>query len=1448
MTPNLESSIKIMNNPFATKNNIYFQSYYLEKNVDIAINSIKPVNESMSINGETEQFDPMLLHEMKGSSNEDFYINEVEMYLAEGNESYSRSFFGPLVDSLILNEAMVKPSKGDSYHFSQLFKKMLFDTRIRTQKEVLLKYEEIKKRVPFIKYTFTNPTLYKDRNIFYDWSYYTESFYKHLPRKQYFSDRALDVLYAFMNSYIKYNAFTVHGNYNIQTLIIPVNDWSNGNLDSLEYKTHTNPLSMITRFIKTNPERIKSLFNNLNVIFTNGSVYFKFDSDQYTPSEYNKLLSRIRFLINKSSEKDIDIEEIDTDSKSAIILQLADKLEREGNIKLDNLSGGKSDLSDIDNIVVPDDIDVKKSEVMDKLEMIADKYDNAEDAKEELDNNDEEWLSNILMDIQADSGGVKMNAARTKRMEEARANIEKAKIGNRTIKELLQEFKNNEDLPETKIPIDSIDDQWQHLKFTNFNKIYDIRADIVATFLHFQNVTHPMNVVSLNVENTSTSEDYKETWTCVYEDAETGKRSTMTLDIPTLIGNRFMKLAGNEKSLIGQLMLLPIVKTDEDTVQIVSNYNKIFIRRKSPNGASKSSPIVNKLVKALDKYEGKDMKVVAGDNRKICHRYALPIEFSDLAGLYNKISFKDHSYISFNMDDLSKIPIDRDLLPEEDKKRSEDELSKKYTAIYVKNGKREPIVDGLVDMHILHKLMEHDSEEKFNSIYSSVSVSKRLMYADASIMSTTIPVAVILSYTIGLQKMLDTLKVDYKFSETRPSKNLTYIKFLDGYLAYDNTSAEQNMILNGLMECDFSRYSIKEINNKDMWLDILDNFGGRIKADGLDNFYDLMFDPITVEICHRVHLPDNYIDALIYASGLLTDTSYNKHSDITQNRLRTNEVIVGHLYLVLSKAFGNYRNMIKRSKAKVNFTAKKNAVIDSILNHDQTSSDLSTLTPLLEAEAAGKVTFKGLSGMNSDRAFSMDKRTYDKSMLGILGLSTGFAGTVGINRQTTIDANVLNKRGFMNARKPGDLDNTKTFTVMEAMSPLAVNHDDPIRTCMAFTQTVQHQMIVKKSMPNLITTGCDEALPYLTSNKFAYKFGGKKGIVVEVTDDYMIVQDTDTKEYDYIDLREIIQKNSDGGFYVTTKLDSIVKKGDKLHENQIIAYNKSSYSKSIGNKDIKDSLSYNIGTLAKVAVMDTDLGYEDSCVVDNTVSEALATEFVVQKEISINKNTNIYNLVEIGSHIEEGDPLVVFQDVFDEKETNELLASLAKDNDMLSDLGRKQIHSKVTGTVQDIKIYRTCEIDQLSPTLQKVCKEYDDKINKYKKIMDKYKIDKKYTLESTGKLPAEGKLKDTDGVMIEFYIKVYDKFGIGDKLVFGQALKGVNSTIIPIGDEAYTDFRPNEHINAFLTIDGVMARMVTSAQAMGLTNKILIELTRQCQEKLGIKWRPLQEILQDDNN
>lgn len=1453
MTPDIQSTIKLMNHKKTRLNKNLFKSYFLEKNIDLIIknnsspNKVKVQNEEYELGFDLNN--TLYLNEETNVFDFDEYclrMDDHRIYLAEDVEKYITEEFNVLTEDKYV-------TKFGSYDLSKTFRTILYNERIKSQKQIMEIYERIKHEVPYIKHTFVDPKLYKNKNLFYDWSFYTEIFYKN---NKFEGERGLDIFQSFLNRFLSDNRFE---SYTKKIVVVPVDDWSKKGIDSLDVG-EINPLSLFFRRLK-NP-RYHVYFKeweNIDFLFLGKEAYFRFNIKEYiTKPDYARLS---KFIIGMINQDYVDVAEITTDSKKVILNQLVDKLEK-GGIEIKNLTGAsgeytKEDLEKsglMDDPTVTDDTEVKKAILVNQLEKIAAKSDSVEDALEELDKNDDdkskEIMKDILMDIQSDEG-VKMNKARADRMTNTRKEFLKKEINGTSVKALMDKFETDNEIEEYEFPIDTIDDSWKHMKFPNFNKMYskkDMDADIVAMFNHFTTVTHPMNILALNYENTSTSEDYINTWTCNYEDAESGKRFTMKLDMPILIGDRFMRLRGNEKVLLGQLMLLPVIKTEEDTVQMVSNYNKIFIRRKSPSGLSKTTPTVNKLCKALSKYNGKDMKIRPGDNRKICSRYELPIDFIDMACIYSTIEFTDRSYISFNMDILSKIPFDRSTLPDSDKKLKEEELNKKYMGVYVNSsGKRIPIINMGVDKAILQYIAEHDTSGKFMTLYQSVSVARKLMYSCASILSMEIPVIVLLSYNIGLSKVLDKANIKYELSDKRPSREKNYIVFSDGYLVYESKDESDDMLVNGIMQVETSQYSITEINSKDMWLGVLDDYGGRIKADGLDNFYDLMMDPITVEICKSIKIPSTYVEAMLYGNNLLVDNKYNRHSDITGNRLRINEVIVAHLYKVLSTAFGSYRNMVKRNKGNAGFSAKQSAVIDSLLTHDQTSSDLSTLTPLLEAESAGKVTFKGLSGMNSDRAFSIDKRTFDKSMLGVVGLSTGFASSVGINRQLTVDAGVRSKRGFITPRDPKDLTNVNTLSIMEALSPMALNHDDPFRTAMAFTQTAQHQMTVRKSMPLLVTSGADEALPYLTSNKFSYKFEGNRGTIIDMTDEYIVVQDDATKECQYIDIRETVRKNSDGGFFITTKLtpNTWIKKGAKVKKHDIIAYDKGNYSPAVGNGNNKNpnQISYNLGTIGKVAIMNTDLGFEDSCVVDSYASEALSSDICYQKEINLDKNSNVYNLVKPGDIVQADDPLLVFQDSFDEKEANDLLRMVSMDQEELSDIGRKHIRSKVAGTIQDIKIYRTCEIEQLSPTLQKIVTDYEKRINKLKNVMGKYKVDEQYTLEPTKKLPAEGKLKNLDGVRIEVFIKTEDIFSCGDKLVFYQALKGVCSYIIPKGKEAYTDFRKNEYVNSFLTINGVMARMVPSALTVGLLMKCMIELSRQCQEELGIKWRPLQDIL-----
>ena len=152
----------------------------------------------------------------------------------------------------------------------------------------------------------------------------------------------------------------------------------------------------------------------------------------------------------------------------------------------------------------------------------------------------------------------------------------------------------------------------------------------------------------------------------------------------------------------------------------------------------------------------------------------------------------------------------------------------------------------------------------------------------------------------------------------------------------------------------------------------------------------------------------------------------------------------------------------------------------------------------------------------------------------------------------------LNKTlSILYSKKINDMSTLNTLSIYEALTPYTSTHDDPIRVAMGYVQTAQHQMRVKSSSPSLITYGMDEALPYFTSDMFSYKFKGVKGKVLKADEHLIIFEEVDkdgTKSKHFISLDPRVEKNSDGGFFVTIRFISTVKKGDILHYNDSILF------------------------------------------------------------------------------------------------------------------------------------------------------------------------------------------------------------------------------------------------------------------------------------------------------
>lgn len=1388
--------------------------------------------------------------------------------------------------------------------FDTPLRKILWNDRLRSNKEVLQLYTKVKTEIPSIKYTFIQPDRYGSRNLWYDLSFYTELFFKNNTFKL---DKAVDLYFDFLSRLL--DPARLHGNYTKKAIFIPVMDWNTAaNKKTWLYRDGINPISVLFRMMGKDMSKVKSLFKNTELVFFGQGNYFKINFSTLTMEEEKQLANRFKTYINKmTSNIPFNVEEIDgtpdsQESNKVIVTNIVDKIEKAQKVDMstqskyiatittakaftgtptpakpilspstprtinpkdnskelekqvkEDIKKEKEEAKEIVNKTtfpntIPEEakkqkeIDTagkerEKKEIIERINSIASQSTNTDDAIENLDNDDE--IKALIMQLAAEeNAGVKINRARTDRMAQLSKDFQEKEVHGMKIKDILDpEYQMKEadaPLPTTTVKVDSpFKDEWSDLTYINFNKTYDINEDIVRMLNALSTKQYPIAIRNLEIQNTSTSEDYIDTYIIEIEDFR-GKRSTLKLDIPKFKDNKYLILRGNKKTIQNQSFNMPILKTDVDTVQIISNYNKIFIRRFG-NSRGKTISYADKLAKALNKYDGTDITKEPGDNSKISDNYDLPIDYIDLGSIFNTITIK-------GKDEKAVVYFNQDVIREKYSNLIDLNMGIPYMVVTSNQGthiryfnardfKYEPFSAQLVNY--LNK-----SSAKFKELYESTSAAKKYVYSQASILNQKIPLVIICAFSEGLLPVLKKANIEYELKEKitrddRKNPMLDFIQFSDGYLVYPVTY-DSSLLLNGLKEVDTTEYSIMDVNNKSIYTEMLDDFGGRLIADGLENFYECMLDPITVEVLMHYKLPTDYITLLTYSNALLADNSYISHGDVSSRRIRKNELIAVKVYKTLfNDAYSSYATAIRHNnKSASTFSVKQSAVIDKFMT-DTISSDLSVANCLNDIETINSVTTKGDSGMNSERSYTLDKRIYDKSMLNILGLSTGFANTVGVTRQATINMSIDGKRGYA---KPieGDISKMNTansLTITEALGPMGSTHDDPIRTAMTFTQTAKHQVRTAKSDPLLVTNGADAVLPYIVSDIFCKK-AEKAGKVIELIPDKYMIINYDEKENEYIDLSPRIEKNSDGGFYVKVKFKTDLKEGDKVKQGEIIAYDDTSFTK--GSSETKELL-YDVGRLSKIAIINSDDNFEDSAMITSKLAKDLATSIINKEERYLEANTNIYNWRKVGETVQQEDILYETQTSYEEEDVNALLKSLAGDKDQISKLGRKPVKSPVTGTIVGIKVYRTCELEDMSENMRKFFNEMEKDSKQVLKKLNSLGINDPTITGSTEKLKPIGKLKNRENsVLIEYYIEYHDIMGLGDKLSYWSANKGTIHSIVDSNNAPYTDFRPNEEISAFTGISSINKRQIASNILIGSLNKLMIELGRSVRDIMGI--------------
>lgn len=1239
-----------------------------------------------------------------------------------------------------------------------------------------------------------------------------------------------------------------------------------------------NPVIQLIRTIGTNPSMFRQLsdwtfvFNNLNEVYI---VECK-DIDSDTFENIKKAFTKFRSRPNNISSEELDDiglgdtedeneENINEVNKNTLVSATSSMIKTVNSLPLEDKekmllktdivadtkkvykANSNNPIGEIPKETIEKEIPSSEKEKITNIS-ITDK----EEIKDELTNSrltsDNRLVTkDELDDIAAKKIKTALNKKilppqqsiqRLARIEKIQKEMKELKVDDKTTIEDLAVKAKMKSIDDNKINVDVINENVKNIPFNNFEKGYNEKLldyDLTNILMSFSKKDRPLYLISFEKEDVSTATDKLYNIRAVFED-EKGTRHTLNFDIPKFVDNKFIHINGSDKLFINQIIPLPVTKVSPDEVQVSSNYNKVFIQRFGKNVSNK----ISKFHKIVPELKHSAFTYTKGNNIQENTAYMTTIEYDELSSKYSTIDLVNHNItIMFNQPEIRRIADNYDL-------KFDNDSEIPFAIETLKNGEYKLItLDINTDTisgtelspidYIIEKLS--DDIPSFKTEFSKTSVGKKYMYSRATIMAKKVPMLLLLSFLEGLEPLLNRINADYTFTETRPqlkenSIEKSVVQFRDGYLVYKNTPFSNALLLNALHDLPTEEYDFIDFSSKDIYYDIFTKlFGRRNIGNAFENFNQLFVDPITKEILEDYNLPTNFIDLMIYANSLLENNTYDLDGDMKNYRIRSNELLNAHVYKILTKAYENYR-VTADNKNPTKFSIKKMDVINDMFN-SQVLEEYSTLNPIYEMDRMRATSYKGPGGCNIDRAFNIEKRAYNETMLGVLAQSSPISSSVGVARIMALNPNITSLRGYINPgsqNKINSLNMTNMLSTAEMLVPMTATHDDAQRVSMASTQS-RHTIATMDSDSPLFGYGIDKVLAKTISNKFAYK-ADEDGTVIEKNDKlgYMMIEYKSGKRQ-VIDLTDKQALNTGSGFYINNKLSPVIEVGKKFKAGDVLAVNKDFFRYD----ELTGDITYTSGPLARVAVVHGSCVFEDSTLVTERLAERLSSKIVEQKQIAIGKNASIYKMAKIGDYVKVGDPLLVFDESYQDEYLNKLLAKMNEDDkEDIINAGKTPVKSKVNGTIIGLKIYYITPKEELSESLQAIIKEYEKPIKERIKIFENSGLNIK-DLTSLNDLPQETKPQisgkdakvkgvkmNDNSVLIEFYIQSIDKFSVGDKLTYSTALKGINQSLIPLGKEPYLASDHNEKIDCLMSVSGYYSRMTNSfALSLAINNMML---------------------------
>ena len=807
----------------------------------------------------------------------------------------------------------------------------------------------------------------------------------------------------------------------------------------------TDPVLLFLRSIKRNTMDIE-LYKKLDlIIFFNptANAMYVLDMKTFDPeSDFTVMFSKVNRLNNFNNGTDVledddvidddealddadEIENMKDEIKNLVLTKLAKT------IKADNLTDFEAANKDEQNIILS--IDKKIDQYLED--------------PENLDKPFAELVAEIGRDQE-----VKAKAIRY--VETKKATMDKLTQLSKNLDKETEIIGSIDDIDLDEVSIepdrfevDGVDERVKSSKLSSLDEEYNkkqFKKDMMNILSGFSSSYYlPMTLDSFRIEDTS--DDFKQVDTIFVKfRTDEGKLISFSLDIPKIVDKRYFYLSGNKKVLTKQLVRLPIVKTKPDRVEITTNYNKITIER--TNG--KLSRQNAYLLKILKDIKNDKIEIEFGSNNIINNAFRSDFEYEELAGEISRIKNPKYEVIFSRpelKEEINMMDIDETFITDEITPIGFNRI--KGNLIYLENSKVYEYGQGVVADSIFgfiyEKILNKTSADKLPKI------GRSFIYTKMKILGETYPVFVVIGLLNGITDILKRYKVKYKLSSTKLKNDPTYVEvqFKDKFLYYEDT-IRNTVLLNVLYTMGTENYDFLDFDTDEPYTDFfVEKLDQPIYIrNTLRINLNVMIDPITKEVLKDLKLSTDPIDLLLLANTMLTTTAYRPQNDIRNFRVRGNEIVNAMMYQIISDAYVKYQRGKLNGRNVETLDIPRNKLISKLLQEPNVN-DHSTLNPVLEMENIASVSAKGFRGINLDAAYTLEMRSYDQSMVGIIaGNATPFGPNSGVTRGLCYNPKLNSIRGYIpDIENRAALEPTNILSPAEMISSFTSTMADPPR-------------------------------------------------------------------------------------------------------------------------------------------------------------------------------------------------------------------------------------------------------------------------------------------------------------------------------------------------------------------------------------------------------------------